>query len=174
MVNRKRNIYAAMVCCAVCGIVAFSSAWSGISYAAPLQFIGVCFFTALIYITVRYCMTEFTYTLGDELDEDSGETEKWFAVSRKVGSRVPVMEFKMKVSELTAIYPLSPRGTFAGCNIDKNGMKLYHFTVGMLCGGKYLLEFTHEGDRYGAVVEPTEDMLAALIALSDENISRKG
>lgn len=172
--NRKRNIYAAMVCCAVCGIVAFASAWSGISYAAPLQFIGVCFFTALIYITVRYLMTEFICTLGDERDEDSDETETWFTVSRKVGSRVPVMEFKMKVSELTGIYPLSPRGTFAGCNIDKKGMKLYHFTVGMLCGGKYLIEFVHEGERYGAVIEPTDDMLAALTSTRDENINKKG
>ena len=163
--NRKRNIYAAMVCCAVCGIVAFGSAWAGISYTAPLQFIGVCFFTALIYITVRYCMTEFMCTLGDERDEDSGEIETWFTVSRKVGSRVPVMEFKMKASELTAVYSLSPRGTFVGCGIDKKGMKLYHFTVGMLCGGKYLAEFTHDGERYGAVIEPTEDMLAALKAL---------
>jgi hypothetical protein len=138
--------------------------------AVVCQMIAMLCMVAAVFVLVRYNSTAFIYTIRprsrtrDEAVERMEPKELDFVVSKQQGSRSPNMECVLSLSDLEAVWEISPEVPYkkVGEAMEKARVKygtvnLYDYTVTLGLKTSLLLLF-RDGEKHAAIrIEPNEE-----------------
>lgn len=153
--------------CFASAVILYAASAAVALYKSVIQFSALIFFTAGLYILIRYKLVDYTYIIrARNIDETgySGIADFDFVAEKVQGNRTNA-ECRLSMDDLIEIKKLPQKGGKKREAVKKykHHLKLYHYTVTMYPPNPYLMVFYDNSEpsgesRVGVIFEPDEKM----------------